>query len=95
LPESGRRGQTPVLLDQQRRKDPFIKREQYEVLKKELDSAKADYRVIEYPGAVHAFTNSEATELGQKFNLPLRYDAQVDQQAKAEAVKFLDANLKK
>jgi dienelactone hydrolase len=75
--------------------DPFVKREEYEVLKKDLDAAKVDYRVIEYPGAVHAFTNPEATELGQKFNLPLRYDAQVDREAKAEALKFFAANLQK
>lgn len=75
--------------------DPFVKREEYEVLKKDLDAAKAEYRVIEYPGAVHAFTNPEATELGQKFNLPLRYDAQVDRGAKAEALKFFNANLQK
>jgi dienelactone hydrolase len=75
--------------------DPFVKREQYEALKKDLDAAKAEYRVIEYPGAVHAFTNPEATELGQKFNLPLRYDAQVDREAKAEALKFFNANLQK
>jgi dienelactone hydrolase len=52
--------------------DPFIKREQYDALKKDFDAAKVDYRVIHYPGAVHAFTNPEATELGKKFNLPLR-----------------------
>ena len=75
--------------------DPFVKREQYDVFKKDLDAAKADYQVIEYPGAVHAFTNPEATELGQKFNLPLRYDAKVDQEAKAEATKFFAANLQK
>jgi len=75
--------------------DPFVKREQYEVLKKDLDAAKADYRVIEYPGAVHAFTNPEATELGEKFKLPLRYDAKVDAEAKGEASKFFAANLKK
>jgi len=34
-----------------------VKREEYEVFKKDLDAAKADYRIIEYPGAVHAFTN--------------------------------------
>jgi dienelactone hydrolase len=68
--------------------DPFVKREQYATLKKELDAAKADYRVIEYPGAVHAFTNPEATELGQKFNLPLRYDAKVNEEARAEASRF-------
>lgn len=75
--------------------DPFVKREQYAALKKDFDAAKADYRIVEYPGAVHAFTNPEATELGKKFNLPLRYDAKVDQEAKAEAAKFFAANLKK
>ena len=75
--------------------DPFVKREEYEALKKDFDAAKAEYRIIEYPGAVHAFTNPEATELGQKFNLPLRYDAQVDRQATAEALKFFSASFQK
>jgi dienelactone hydrolase len=75
--------------------DPFVKREEYEALKNDFDAAKAEYRIIEYPGAVHAFTNPEATELGQKFNLPLRYDAQVDREAKTEASKFFAANLQK
>jgi len=74
---------------------PPHKREQYEVFKKDLEAAKADYRIIEYPGAVHAFTNPEATELGEKFNLPLRYDAQVDREAKTEALKLFAANLRK
>src|SRR5690242_16659202 len=75
--------------------DPFVKREQYDVLKKDFDAAKADYRIIEYPGAVHAFTNPEATELGKKFNLPLRYDAKVNEEAEGEAAKFFAADLKK
>jgi dienelactone hydrolase len=75
--------------------DPFVKREEYEMFKKDLDAARADYRIVEYPGAVHAFTNPEATELGQKFNLPLRYDAQVDREAKAEASKFFATNLQR
>ena len=75
--------------------DPFVKPEQYDAFKKDLDAAKADYRVIKYPGAVHAFTNPEATELGKKFNLPLRYDAKVDQEATAEATKLFAADLKR
>ncbi|HEX3175467.1 MAG TPA: dienelactone hydrolase family protein [Methylomirabilota bacterium] len=75
--------------------DPFVKKEQYATLKSQLDEAKADYKVIEYPGAVHAFTNPEATELGKKFNLPLRYDAKANEEAKAEASKFFAAVLKK
>ena len=68
--------------------DPFVKKEQYATLKADMDAAKADYRVVEYPGAVHAFTNPEATALGKKFNLPLRYDAKVNKEAEAEASKF-------
>lgn len=75
--------------------DPFVKREQYDALKKDFDAAKVDYRIIQYPGAVHAFTNPEATELGKKFNLPLRYDAKADQESKAEAAKFFAADLQK
>lgn len=75
--------------------DPFVKREQYDALKKDFDAAKADYRVIEYPGAVHAFTNPEATALGEKFKLPLKYDAKADTESKAEAAKLFAATLKK
>jgi dienelactone hydrolase len=74
--------------------DPFVKKEQYDALKKDFDAAKADYRIVTYPGAVHAFTNPEATELGQKFNLPLKYDAKADQESKAEAAKLFAATLK-
>lgn len=74
--------------------DPFVKKEQYEALKKDFDAAKADYRIVTYPGAVHAFTNPEATELGKKFKLPLKYDAKADQESKAEAAKLFAATLK-
>ena len=39
-------------------------------------------------GAVHRFTNPEATEKGLQFKLPLAYHAEVDRQSKAEAAKF-------
>ena len=74
--------------------DPFVKKEQYATLKADMDAAKADYRVIEYPGAVHAFTNPEATALGKKFNLPLRYDAKVNKEAEGEASQFFTAVFK-
>lgn len=71
--------------------DPFVKKEEYATLKADMDAAKADYRVVEYPGAVHAFTNPDATALGKKFNLPLRYDAKVNKEAENEARKFFAA----
>jgi len=75
--------------------DPFVKKEEYTKFKSDLDAAKAEYRVIEYPGAVHAFTNPEATALGKKFNLPLRYDAKVNKEAEGEATKFFASTFKK
>ena len=75
--------------------DPFIKKEQYTQFQGDLDAAKADYKVVQYPGAVHAFTNPEATALGEKFNLPLRYDAKANQEAEAEASKFFAQVFKK
>lgn len=71
--------------------DPFNKPDQIDAFKKDMDAAKADYQFINYPGAVHAFTNPEATEKGKKYNLPLAYNAKVDKQAKAEAAKFFRA----
>lgn len=68
--------------------DPFIKPESIDAFKKEMTAASVDYRYISYPGAVHAFTNPEATEKGKQFNLPLAYHPEADKQAKAEATKF-------
>jgi dienelactone hydrolase len=68
--------------------DPFVKKEEYATFRSDLDAAKAGYKVITYPGAVHSFTNPEATALGKKFNLPLRYDAKANKAAEAEASKM-------
>jgi dienelactone hydrolase len=51
--------------------------------------------VITYPGAVHAFTNPEATALGKKFKLPLRYNAKANKEAEAEATKLFAEVFKK
>jgi dienelactone hydrolase len=60
-----------------------------EAFKREMDAARVNYRYVNYPGAVHAFTNPAATENGKKFNLPLAYHAEADAQSKAEMRKFL------
>jgi dienelactone hydrolase len=74
--------------------DPFIKPESVEAFKKEMDGAKVDYHYISYPGAVHAFTNPEATALGKKFNIPIAYNADADKKSKAEATTFFAEVLK-
>ena len=49
--------------------------------KQEMDAAKADYRFVAYPGALHGFTNPEADEAAKKYGIPLAYDAAVDKQS--------------
>ena len=46
--------------------------------KKSMDSIGANYIFISYPGAKHAYTNPESTELGKKFNMPMAYNAAAD-----------------
>ena len=38
----------------------------------------ADYIFKIYPGATHAFSNPNATEVGKKFNMPVKYNAAAD-----------------
>ncbi len=61
--------------------DPFVKADQIEAFKKDMEAAGADYRFVNYAGAVHSFTNPDATERGEKFNLPLAYDKMADEQS--------------
>ncbi len=75
--------------------DKFTTPEQIEAFKQEMKSAGADFQFISYPGAMHSFTNPEATELGKKFNLPLAYNANADRKAWDELKKFLNMIFKK
>lgn len=74
--------------------DPFVKPEQIEAFKKEMQAAGVDHRFINYAGAVHAFTNPDATENGKKFNLPLAYNADADRQSWEEMQRFFGSVLK-
>ncbi|MEL6548092.1 MAG: dienelactone hydrolase family protein [Myxococcota bacterium] len=61
--------------------DPFVKPEAIEAFKKEMDAAEMDYEFVAYEGAKHAFTNPGATEKGKKFELPLEYQKEADEQS--------------
>ncbi|MEL0456338.1 dienelactone hydrolase family protein [Flavobacteriaceae bacterium SZ-1-7] len=58
--------------------DPFIPQESVTAFKKAMDSINADYTYIEIPDAKHAFTSKGASALGEKFSLPLEYNAEAD-----------------
>jgi dienelactone hydrolase len=70
--------------------DPFTKPEQVAAFKQEMDAAGVDYQFIGYPGAKHSFTNPGADSFGQKFNLPLEYNAEADKQSWNELQNFFN-----
>jgi dienelactone hydrolase len=75
--------------------DKFIPAAAIEALKKEMADQKVNFKFVNYPGAVHAFTNPEATEAGKKFNLPLAYNAAADKESWADMQKFFKEIFKK
>jgi dienelactone hydrolase len=75
--------------------DKFVPAEAVAAFKKEMTDAKADFQVTAYPGAVHSFTNPEATKLGEKFKLPLAYNKQADKKSWEDMKKFFTMIFKK
>ena len=58
--------------------DPFVPQTEVNLFKKDMDSIGATYTFIAYEGATHAFTNPNASAMGEKFNMPIKYDATAD-----------------
>src|SRR5258705_713395 len=58
--------------------DKFVPQTEVDQFKKQMDSIGASYIFKGYDGASHAFTNPNATAMGQKFNLPIAYNAAAD-----------------
>ncbi|NQV54172.1 MAG: dienelactone hydrolase family protein [Flavobacteriales bacterium] len=69
--------------------DPFVSADAIASFKAEMDSAGVEYEFVNYPGAVHAFTNPAATEKGKKFELPLAYNKEADEKSWAKLLAFL------
>jgi len=69
--------------------DTFITAEQIDSFKKEMALAGVDYTFVDYPGALHSFTNPDADEYAKKFNMPIGYHAEADRESWAELQRFL------
>lgn len=71
--------------------DKFVAEQHIADYKATMDAAGADYKFINYEGAVHSFTSKVADSVGAKFNMPLAYNAKADS-ASWEEMKALFAN---
>lgn len=69
--------------------DTMVTAEQVAAFEQEMRTARADFRVVNYPGAKHSFTNPEADDFARRFSMPVGYDAAADQASWAELAAFL------
>jgi dienelactone hydrolase len=70
--------------------DQFVKPEEVNAFKKQMDSIGADYTFKQYTGATHAFSNPDATEMGQRFKIPIAYNAAADTASWNEMKNFFE-----
>jgi len=75
--------------------DKFVSDKEKQTFRKEMTDAGVNFKSIEYPGATHAFTNPQATEIGQKFNMPIAYNKEADEKSWAEMRSFFAEVFKK
>ena len=61
--------------------DGFVTADSIAAFNKEMTDAGIDYRFVNYPGALHGFTNPDADRLGKANNLPVAYNADADKQS--------------
>ena len=69
--------------------DPMVPKKDRSAFEKEMKSLKANYQIINYKGAKHAFTNPMATEVGKKYKIPVAYNKKADSASWKELLKFL------
>ncbi|MEM7401355.1 MAG: dienelactone hydrolase family protein [Pseudomonadota bacterium] len=71
--------------------DAFIPAEQVDAFKAEMKNAEVQYEFISYPNVKHSFTNPEADEFNEKFNLSaVKYDQHADEDSWNRMLKFFN-----
>jgi dienelactone hydrolase len=71
--------------------DTFVPAEAIEAFHAEMEKTGADYQFINLPGAVHGFSNPQATTNGEKFGLPLKYNKLADESSWAHMRLLLES----
>lgn len=70
--------------------DKLVPAEQVTQFREDMQKAGADFKIVNYPDAQHAFTNPDADEYAKRFNVPLGYNAKADHASWAEMINFLN-----
>ena len=69
--------------------DPMFPGKERAGFEKEMKSLKANYKMVNYKGATHAFSNPKATEVGKKYKIPVAYNKKADEASWKEFIRFL------
>ena len=73
--------------------DSLVPDDDVTAFKAEMEGAQAEYNFEAYEGALHGFSNKEATARGEAYGLPLGYDEKADAQSWASMRTLFDAVL--
>ena len=68
--------------------DSMVPMEDREQFKKEMTEANAIFTFIDYPNATHAFTNPDATAVGEKYGIDIAYQKEADEASWLEMLHF-------
>ena len=67
--------------------DTFVPKEAVRMARAKLKAAGVRYKLVNYKGAKHGFTNPAADENGKKFGIDLAYDKRADEKSWDETLK--------
>ncbi|OPB84779.1 dienelactone hydrolase family protein [Elizabethkingia ursingii] len=70
--------------------DSFVSKDEIVSFKKQMDSAGVQYKFVNYPGAIHSFTNPDATAVGKKYKLKVAYNEAADKASWEEMITFFN-----
>jgi len=70
--------------------DTFVSKDEIVSFKKQMDSAGVQYKFVNYPGAIHSFTNPDATAVGKKYKLKVAYNEAADEASWEEMITFFN-----
>ncbi len=68
--------------------DTMVTNQSVQNFKQSMNDAQINYRFISYPNAQHGWTNPQATEKGQKFNIPISYNESADKKSYQDMLQF-------
>lgn len=90
LPAPQKGSVIPAILVLHGEADSMVPAEDVSNFKKEMDNAGAHYTFIGYPAAKHAFSNPNATAVGEKYKLDIAYNEAADKASWEELKTFLN-----